>query len=225
LAHALVFGSWLVLGLLSTATGFVVEILPLLGLSPYQIASIPLLGHLFHADVWWVALLNELLGLLVVVGMAMMIYRRYGRPDPQLRTERNDTVVFVLLAFIAVSGFPTESLRLLADYTTPAGLFAPDPSMLSPERYPPRLLAVWGPQWGFVGYFLARVLGSLELAPTIWQVVHNLFFWLHFASVSALLFLLPFSRFAHVVLSPVVVALNTFRERERQSSHRPELVT
>ena len=60
------FGSWLVLGIFSTVTGFVVEILPLLGMSPVEAASLPLIGPLYHADVWWVALVNELLGLVVL---------------------------------------------------------------------------------------------------------------------------------------------------------------
>ncbi len=127
-----------------------------------------------------------------------------------------DTVVIALLALIAASGFPTETFRLLADYTTPAGHFAPDPSMLAPAKFPATLLDAWGPQWGFVGYALAWMLGKLELAPAVWQVGRHLFFWLHFACVTALLFLLPFSRFIHVAMSPIVVAYNTLRAQERR---------
>ena len=214
-AHIAVFGAWLVLGVFSILTGFVVEILPLLGMSPQEVASIPLLGQLFHADVWWVALINELLGLLALGGMLLVIYRRYIQKDPQLRTVPADTIVIGLLALIAISGFPTETFRLLTDYTTAAGTFAPSPTLLPPNKYPPALYDVWGPQWAFAGYLSAQILGASRASASVWQVFYNLFFWLHFIVVAALLFLLPFSRFFHVIMSPVIVAYSTMLDRER----------
>lgn len=213
--HISVFGSWLGLGVFSTLTGVVVEILPLLGMNPAEIARIPIFGHLYHADVWWVALLNEVLGLIVLTGMILVIYRRYVQKDPQLRTLPADTIVIALLTIIAFSGFPTETFRLLADYTTEAGVFAPNPALLPLYKYPPALYDVWGPQFGFAGYLSAYVLGAIRLSPEVWDVIRNVFFWLHFLVVAALLFLLPFTRFFHVIMSPVVVAYNTMLEEER----------
>ena len=216
--HLIVFGSWLVLGVLSILTGVVVEILPLWGMSPETVASIPLVGHLFHADVWWVALFNELLGLVVIVGMLLVIYRRYVQKDSQLRTLPADSIVIVLLTLIAFGGFLAESFRLLADYTTAAGAFAPDPTMISPEKLPRALYGAWGPQWGFAGYLLASLLGALRLSPGVWEAVYNLFFWLHFAMVTALLFYLPFSRFFHVIMSPVIVAYNNMVDEQARGA-------
>jgi hypothetical protein len=213
--HLAVFGSWLALGILSTITGVVVEILPLLGMSPEAVAKLPVIGHLFHADVWWVALVNELLGLVVLGGMLLVVHRRAILKDPQLRTLPADNVVIGLLILIAVGGFPTETFRLLADYTTAAGVFAPDPTMITPERLPPELYHVWGPQWGFVGYLLAQAFGALTVHPTTWEAFHNLFFWLHILTVSALLYYLPFSRFFHVIMSPVIVAYNALLDQDR----------
>lgn len=219
--HIAVFGSWLVLGVLSTVTGVVVEFLPLLGMSPAEAASLPLIGPMFHADVWWVALVNELLGLIVMAGMLLVIYRRYVQKDPQLRTFPGDNVVIALLTLIAFSGFPAEVFRLLADYTTAAGVFAPDPSLISPEKLPPVLHSVWGPQWGFAGYLSAMVLGALKIGPDVWTVLHNVFFWLHFVIVTALLYYMPFSRFFHVIMSPVIVAYNTLLAQESGSARKP----
>ena len=216
--HLTVLCSWLVLGVLSILTGVVVEILPLLGMSPETVASIPIFGHLFHADVWWVALLNELLGLLIIVGMLLVVYRRYVQKDSRLRTLPADSIVIGLLTFIALGGFLAESFRLLADYTTAAGAFAPDPTMISPEKLPPVLYNAWGPQWGFVGYLLASLLGMLRLSPGVWEAVYNLFFWLHFAMVTALLFYLPFSRFFHVIMSPIIVAYNTMADEQARGA-------
>ena len=206
--HLAVLGSWLALGALSILTGFVVEILPLMGLSSEQVASIPFLGHLYQADVWWVALLNESLGLLALGGMLLVLYRHYIRPEPQLRAIPTDRLVLWLLTLIALSGFPTETLRLLADYTTPAGTFAPAPAMLPLDRLPAALYGVWDPRWAFIGYPSAVLLGSLHLPPSAWAWLHSLAFWVHFALVSGLLFLLPFSRFFHVLASPVVATYN-----------------
>jgi len=214
LIHASVFGSWLILGIVSTITGVVVEVLPLLGMSPEQAASLPLIGHTFHADVWWVALLNDVLGIVVLAGMLLILYRRYVKKDAQLRTTRVDTLVLALLTLIAFSGFPTEVFRLLADYTTPAGVFSPAPQMLPLEKLPEVLHPVWGPQWGFVGYLSALVLGAFKIVPGVWEVMHNVFFWLHFVVVLGLLYLLPFSRFFHIIMGPVVVAYNTLLEQE-----------
>jgi nitrate reductase gamma subunit len=212
--HISVFGSWLALGVISTITGVVVEFLPLFGMSPEAAASLPLIGQLFHADVWWVALVNEVLGLIVMGGMLLVVYRRYVQKDPQLRTIPADNITIFLLTAIAFSGFPAETFRLLADYTTTAGVFAPAATMISPEKLPPVLYHVWGPQWGFVGYLSAMVLGLLKVGPGVWEVLHNVFFWLHFVIVTALLYYLPFSRFFHVIMSPVIVAYNTMRDQE-----------
>ena len=220
LAHHMVFGSFLWLGIISTITGVVVEFLPLFGMSPEQAASLPVIGQLFHADVWWVALVNELLGLVVLAGMILIIYRRYVQKDPQLRTFPGDTIMIVLLTLVAAGGFLAETFRLLADYTTAAGVFAPDPSMLSPEEFPPVLLPAWGPQWGFLGYALAWLLGLLKVSPEVWAVVRSVFFWLHFVVVTALLYYLPFSRFIHIVMSPVIVAYNTMMDEEKARHRR-----
>ena len=220
LVHHTVFGSFLWMGIISTITGVVVEFLPLFGMSPEQAASLPVIGQLFHADVWWVALVNELLGLLILAGMLLIIYRRYILKDPQLRTIAADSIMIGLLTFVAVGGFLTETFRLLADYTTVAGAFAPDPSMLSPEKFPPVLIPAWGPQWGFLGYALAWLLGLLKVGPDVWEVFHNVFFWLHFVVVTALLYYLPFSRFFHIIMSPVILAYNTMLDEEKARHRR-----
>lgn len=218
--HIAVFGSWLALGIFSTLTGVVVEILPLLGMSPDQVAALPLIGPLYHADVWWVALFNEILGLVVLAGMILVVYRRYVKKDAQLRTLPADTIIIGLLTLVAISGFPTETFRLLADYTTAAGSFAPSPDMLPQAKFPSVLYDVWGPQWGFVGYLSAWVLGLISVGPEAWEILHNVFFWSHFVIVAALLFYLPFSRFFHVIMSPVIVAYNTTRTQETDHSQR-----
>lgn len=222
LTHHAVFGSFLIMGIISTITGVVVEFLPLFGLKPETIASIPFFGMLFHADVWWVALVNEVLGLILLAGMVLVLIRHYVLKVPQLRTSSIDSVILVLLTLIAFSGIFTETFRYLVDYTTPTGAFAPTYTMLSPEVFPPALDKLWGPQFGSVGYGLAWLLGNLHIAAATWGIVLNVVFWLHFVIVSALLYYLPFSRFAHVIMGPVIVAYNTMRDEEAARRHGRE---
>jgi nitrate reductase gamma subunit len=92
--------------------------------------------------------------------------------------------------------------------------------MLPPDKFPLVLYPVWGPQWGFVGYLLAWVLGALKWSPAVWDIFRNVFFWLHFVIVTALLYYLPFSRFFHVIMSPVIVAYNTMLEQEAHPVQR-----
>jgi nitrate reductase gamma subunit len=219
LIHLSVFGSWLILGIVSTITGVVVEFLPLFGMAPEKAAALPIIGQTFHADVWWVALLNDVLGLVVLGGMLLILYRHYVQKDAQLRTSRSDTIILVLLTLIAVSGFFAEAFRLLADYTTPAGVFAPAPGMVPTDKLPEVLYPAWGPQWGFVGYLLALAFGALQVSPEVWEVMHSIFFWLHFAIVLAVLYYLPFSRFFHVIMGPVIVAYNTAVDQAQHGGH------
>ncbi len=209
LIHLAVFGSWLILGIVSTITGVVVEFLPLFGMAPEKAAALPIVGQTFHADVWWVALLNDSLGLIVLIGMALILWRHYVKKDAQLRTSRTDTVILTLLTLIVVSGFFAEAFRLLADYSTPEGAFAPAVGMLSVDKFPDVLEPVWGPWYGFVGFGLAMAFGALGVSREVWGIVHNVFFWLHFLIVLGVLYYLPFSRFFHVIMGPVIVAYNT----------------
>jgi hypothetical protein len=137
-----------------------------------------------------------------------------------LRTGPIDNTIILLLTLIAFSGVFTESFRLLADYTTAAGTFAPSYTMLPAEKFPEALQPVWGPQWGFLGYGIAWLLGLLKVSPGAWNVVYNVVFWLHFVIVSALLYYLPFSRFAHVIAGPVVVAYDTMLDAEKARQRR-----
>jgi hypothetical protein len=156
------------------------------------------------------------LGLALLVGMALVLYRRFVKKDPQLRVNPIDNRIVFLLTAIAISGILTEAFRLLANYTLPSGVFAPAPEMLPPEKLPSVLYPMWGPQWGFVGYGLAWLLGQLQLSPEVWLAALYVMFWLHFVIVSALLFYFPFSRFAHVLLGPIVVSYNSMLDHEKR---------
>ncbi len=183
--HLLVFGSFFVLGVLSTVTGVAVEILPALFPPEHFLNANALSSALRDMDHPAVALANEVLGLLLLLGLALAAWRRYVWRDPLLRTVASDGVLLALLTLIALSGYPLEAFRLLAEGSPSAGA------------------------WGFLGAGLAWLLSP---APADWAFWHEAAFWLHFALANLLLFYTPFSRFAHTLASPIVAALNSAEE-------------
>ncbi len=177
-AHACLLGGFAGLAIFSTVTGFAQEIL--IGL--FRVDH-PLVQALVNKDAPLVALLNELLGLIMVISLAMMAARRYVRRPSNLRTGRPDTVLIVLLTATLLSGYPTEALRLLA------------------ERVPAELA-----RYSFVGYLLSLPLRSMRWP---WEALHYWVFLFHSLLASAFLASLPFSKLFHVVVSPLVAAANT----------------
>jgi len=197
-AHISTFGSFLLLGILSTITGIAVEVLhPEHGLIAHGTGI-----HFFDAiikvlidfDHPFTAFSNELLGLVFFFGLCLLFFRRFIKRDAHLRTIVADKIVMSALFAISVTGFPLEAFRLLAKQP------------FSPTAH-----------WGFIGYPLARLMQPLNWN---WEAWHNVLFWIHFAIVTALMYYMPFSKFFHTVMSPVVAVLNQL-EREDHRHRRP----
>jgi len=183
--HTMIFGSFLVLGVFSTVTGLAVEVLPALFPPGHFLNANAVSAALRDLDHPVVALVNETLGLVMLLGVALAAWRRYVRRDEQLRTVASDGVLLALLALVGLSGYPVEAFRLLAEGGAPTAA------------------------WGFVGAGLAGFLAPLGWN---WAAWHDAAFWFHFALVNLLLFYTPFSRFAHTLASPLVAALNASEE-------------
>jgi hypothetical protein len=186
LAHITVFGSFMLLGLLSTVTGVAVEIFPNLLPTDHILNTNVISVTLRNVDHPVIAFVNDFFGLVILFGMALIIYRRYFMKDAQLRTIPADGVIIALLTGIVLTGFVLEVLRLLAHQP-----FEPTAA------------------WGFIGYPLALLVRPLNLN---WELWYNAAFWVHFVIPNILLFYAPFSRFAHVIMSPVIVTLNSLEE-------------
>ena len=129
------------------------------------------------------ALLNEVLGLVILIGLAMTLIRRFIVRPSQIRTTAFDTTTIVLLALIMITSYPTETFRLLM------------------ENVPPAL--GW---YSFIGYPVARLIAPLNLN---WEVWHYWTFMAHIAACFALAINMPFSKFFHVLVSPIIATANT----------------
>ncbi len=134
----------------------------------------------------WMYLLFELtldvLGLLVLLGLGMAIYRRYvARPSrlqnfPKEGIGGEDAYVLAMLLFITISGYLTEGLRLAV-------------------RQP--AWAAWSP----VGRLVAA--SFLALGDPTDQTLHRIVWALHTLTAFALLASLPFTKLFHVLSVPL----------------------
>ncbi|HOG46107.1 MAG TPA: respiratory nitrate reductase subunit gamma [Anaerolineae bacterium] len=143
----------------------------------------PLVEAIVNKDTPVMALANEALGVAMLAGLALMIVRRYVRRPAQLRTAAPDTALIVLLAVTLLSGYPTEVLRILA------------------ERVPASL--AW---YSFVAYPLSLPAQGLDWP---WPALHDWAFLFHSSFAAAFLAYAPFSKFFHVLVSPIVAAANS----------------
>jgi nitrate reductase gamma subunit len=185
-AHIAVFGSFLLLGLLSIVTGVAVEIFPNLFPPDHFFNTNPVSAMLRDVDHPLIAFFNDFFGLIILIGLILIIYRRYYRRDSQLRTVPANGIIVGLLTGIVATGFFLEAFRLLAH-----------------QPYEPTAT------WAFIGYPLARLLQPLNQQ---WDFWYNASFWLHFVITNMLLFYAPFSPFAHAAISPIIVTLNVVEE-------------
>ncbi len=135
-----------------------------------------------------VAIFYDSLGLAVIVGAVLAIVRRYARKDPQLITGGQDTVAIALLGAIFAMGFVVEGARILA-------------TALRPE------LAAFS----FAGFLISSIL---RLIPLDWASIYGPLWYVHAILVTAFFAYLPFSKFIHVLIGPIVAAFNTALETE-----------
>jgi Fe-S oxidoreductase/nitrate reductase gamma subunit len=127
-------------------------------------------------------LVLDVLGLLVIVGLGMAIYRRYVLKPSRLKNfpvkyfKSDDLYVLVILSFIAVSGYLTEGLRL--------AVTRPD-------------WAIWSP----IGKALAATFISLGDPNN--QTLHVTIWLLHILTAFVILASLPFTKLFHIFSVPL----------------------
>ena len=126
-------------------------------------------------DVW-----GDFFGLMLIVGLAIAIVRRYIVKNKQLETILKDTLSICLLTTIALTGFLCEGLRLT------------NPMYAHVAAY------------SFVGNILAGILKGMGLT----SATYTPWVWLH--AVVSLFFCgyIPFSKAWHVIVSPIEIVID-----------------
>ena len=117
----------------------------------------------------------DVFGLLSIVGILMVIYRRAVLKPKMLENRWQDAVVPLLLLVILLTGFVVEGLRIVATQDSWAN---------------------WSPVGLAVGKFLALFLFTDALRPA-----HVFLWWLHLLLVFGLIAWLPYSKLLHIFTS------------------------
>ncbi len=124
----------------------------------------------------------DLLGLLVVLGLGMAVYRRYVTKPSRLGNfpakgfERDDTYALVMLSFITLSGYLTEGLRI---------------AVTRPE---------WE-NWSPIGKWIGAAF--LALGDPTNQTLHLVIWSLHIITAFGVLITLPFTKLFHILSVPL----------------------
>lgn len=148
----------------------------------------------FTKDTAWFALANEIGGLLLIVGAAIAISRRYVLRLPQLRAPAGtgeDAVIAILIGLGVVTGYFAEASRLLADN-----------------------VAAEAAANSFVGYGIARIIEGMGAN---WHGLHASIWWMHAALGLAFFAYVPFSRLFHVFSAVLLSAADEGRPAEPQT--------
>lgn len=143
----------------------------------------------FTKETPWFAVLNELFGLLVLLGAAVALTRRYIFGVHQLKSTLDDIVVMAGVGIGVVSGFVLEAARLNMD-AVPASAAA----------------------YSFVAQWLRQALP----AGWPWAGIHPAVWWFHFVLGSGMVAYLPNSKLFHVLVAPLSVGAFSLRDAGRQ---------
>lgn len=147
----------------------------------------------FTKDTPWFAAVNEVFGLMVLLGAAVAMTRRYIFGVHQLKSTLDDVVIMAGVGIGVLSGFFLEAARLNVEGVS-AGVAAYS------------FVGQWGRQWLSAGWPWANIY------PTVW--------WLHFLLGSGLGAYLPHSKLFHPLVTPLSVAAYSLREGGHQSAVR-----
>jgi nitrate reductase gamma subunit len=131
------------------------------------------------------AFLFDLTGIMVLFGVTLAVIRGLlGRSDHLPGLPRQDYLALGLLVGIVVIGYVIEGVRI-------AMTGAPGDA-----------------QWAFVGYGLSLLFSG---ASGLTQV-YGYIWYIHAILTGAFVAYLPFSRLFHIIMAPVVLAMNAVSE-------------
>jgi nitrate reductase gamma subunit len=127
------------------------------------------------------AFLFDLSGGLVIVGVVLMLARKYalGSEDKLEGLPRPDWPAYSLMGGIIIFGFILEGMRI-AMTDTPQGS-----------------------QYAFLGYVISRLFTEADLTG-----IYGYMWYLHAILTGAFVAYLPFSRMFHMIMAPVVLVMN-----------------
>ena len=186
--HSCIFWGLAMLFLLSILSGFAVEIVPAFG---YKQGSCGFIDALADKDFWGTALLNEWLNIIVLFGILLAFIRGFISKRNKGLFMFNDIFLIIFIAVILVSGWFTESTRYIIEHT-------------------PRYIA----RMGYLGYYLSRLLQFIfpSVGESGWLAGYKVFWHIHASTIWLSFLYIPFSKFSHILFSPLAIILNKFEK-------------
>jgi nitrate reductase gamma subunit len=130
-----------------------------------------------------IAFTYDLLGLCVIIGAAAAMMSRYRKSSQRLPSKGEDAIVLGFIGAVIITGFLVEGMRIQVT-GLPASVVL----------------------YSFVGYPLSLFFG---LFPFQWQGVYPYGWYLHAILTGLLMVYLPFSKMFHIVISPMVLLINS----------------
>lgn len=144
------------------------------------------------------SLAGDFFGIVVLVGLVMAFYRRYKTKPSRLDTKPIDTFALVLIAFIIVTGFLNEAMRIaISDF--------------------PRF-EVWSP----LGYALAYTVSWMG-KPAL-EVAHYINWWLHMISAFAFIGLIGSDKLGHIAITMLNVYYQNLDNEDSRTKFAMQVV-
>ncbi len=194
--------------------------------------------------------LRNLFFVVVIVGLAISLYRRFVLKVSRLSTDVMDHYAIIILAVIMVSGISLEGTKIVSysRYQSMVEAYADtddEEELKTLESYwvkafgviSPRLKGPFEedilergrelhemscagchapPQWAFVSYGMSRIVKPVALGLDR-TGVPTLLWYIHFLACFVGLAYLPFSKFLHIIVSPISLLANSVVSPETSS--------
>ena len=132
----------------------------------------------------------DLFGLLCLIGVAGLTWRRYVIRPSGLDNRREDLIVLVWFIAVLLSGFVVEGARIGGTEL---------------QQHPG--WAVWSP----VGALVALVFAVLGVSESLFLFWHRVWWWTHMVITFGFLTYIGFSKLSHLIFSPANLFLHKFR--------------
>jgi Fe-S oxidoreductase/nitrate reductase gamma subunit len=134
----------------------------------------------------------DIFGLLCMIGVAGLTYRRYVIQPTGLDNRREDLIILVWFLAVLGSGFVVEGLRIGGTEL---------------HQHPG-----WAP-WSPVGAAIAWVLDRLTMTESQFLLWHRLWWWAHMLVTFGLLTYIGYSKLSHMIFSPLNMLLHKTRAK------------